>query len=84
MEDQIETGRFANYRKTSRLSAIARLFALLFQCANLPFSPLFMKGFNVCVALAMYLDACDPLPPCDGKIREWLKPPARLEPQGVK
>lgn len=27
--------------------------------------------YLLCVTLIYYLEACDPLPPCQGKIREW-------------
>jgi len=33
----------------------------------------------------LYLLACDPLPPCEGKVREWLRSlvPARRVPAAV-
>jgi hypothetical protein len=32
----------------------------------------------VLTTVLLYVIACDPLPPCPGKIREWLRPPVPL------
>lgn len=29
-------------------------------------------AMTICLALYLYLETCDPLPPCQGKIKEWL------------
>jgi hypothetical protein len=29
-------------------------------------------GLTVLTTITLYLVACDPLPPCPGKVREWL------------
>ena len=30
-------------------------------------------GLTVLTTVVLYLLACDPLPPCAGKVREWLR-----------
>src|SRR6185295_14596544 len=30
-------------------------------------------GLTVLTTVTLYLVACDPLPPCSGKVREWLR-----------
>ena len=56
----------------------------LFLYLNLPLG-LFVVGYGLTVltTIVLYLLACDPLPPCPGKVREWLERlvPARRLPQ---
>jgi len=42
-------------------------------------------GLTVLTTITLYLVACDPLPPCQGKVREWLGAlvPARPSPTAV-
>jgi hypothetical protein len=42
-------------------------------------------GLTVLTTVMLYLLACDPLPPCPGKVREWLRSlvPARRIPAAV-
>jgi hypothetical protein len=42
-------------------------------------------GLTVLTTVMLYLLACDPLPPCPGKVREWLRSlvPARRVPAAV-
>jgi hypothetical protein len=42
-------------------------------------------GLTVLTTVVLYLLACDPLPPCEGKIRDWLRSlvPARRVPAAV-
>jgi hypothetical protein len=42
-------------------------------------------GLTVLTTITLYLVACDPLPPCPGKVREWLRSlvPARRVPAAV-
>ena len=42
-------------------------------------------GLTVLTTVMLYLLACDPLPPCQGKVREWLRSfvPARRVPAAV-
>lgn len=42
-------------------------------------------GLTVLTTVVLYLLACDPLPPCQGKVREWLRSlaPARRVPAAV-
>lgn len=52
-----------------------RLFAIL--VAMLPLVFRVIRGPATLAlapyAVSMYLDACQPLPPCKGKIRDWLR-----------
>lgn len=45
--------------------------------------PVFLLTYSLIVltTVALYLLACDPLPPCAGKLRVWLRAaaPSRLE-----
>jgi hypothetical protein len=45
----------------------------LFLYLNLPIG-LFVAGYGLTVltTIVLYLLACDPLPPCQGKVREWI------------
>jgi hypothetical protein len=40
-----------------------------------------LMGYSLIVltTLVLYVLACDPLPPCAGRVREWLRGPARSE-----
>jgi hypothetical protein len=53
----------------------------LFLYLNLPLS-LFVVGYGLTVltTVVLYLLACDPLPPCQGRVWEWIAPatPARI------
>jgi hypothetical protein len=42
-------------------------------------------GLTVLTTVMLYLLACDPLPPCTGKVREWLRSlvPMRRVPAAV-
>jgi hypothetical protein len=42
-------------------------------------------GLTILTTVMLYLLACDPLPPCEGKVREWLRSlvPARRVPAAV-
>jgi hypothetical protein len=42
-------------------------------------------GLTVLTTVTLYLVACDPLPPCPGKVREWLRSlvPSRRVPAAV-
>ena len=46
---------------------------------------LIAHGLTVLTTVTLYLLACDPLPPCPGKVREWLRSlvPARRVPVAV-
>jgi hypothetical protein len=53
---------------------------------NLPGSTFIIAhGLTVLTTVTLYLVACDPLPPCPGKVREWLRSlvPARRVPAAV-
>ena len=39
--------------------------------------PLLSYSLIALTTVVLYLLACDPLPPCAGKVREWLRPRAR-------
>lgn len=74
----------SNPRRIHAPDKILRLFFVCFYgsifVVGLFVEPRFYT-FGVLFVSALYLEACDPLPPCAGKIREWLSAWSRCSAQ---
>lgn len=59
---------------TARLARILLVIMLPFVLLlPVPQIQIYDKVFIVLVTLVLFLLSCDPLPPCTGKVKEWLK-----------
>jgi hypothetical protein len=74
--DRISHG-LANPNKVNLLYRFIRLNSIIttpfFVLLPIPGIQIYDKVFNLLLTLFIFLVACDPLPLCTGKVKEWLK-----------
>lgn len=63
------TYQHANPQKISLYSKLFRYIAL----GIIPMTRPWFALWYILAVITWYLEACDPLPPCQGKVQEWLK-----------
>lgn len=63
---------FSNPHKIDFFCKLLRKFSLIFLFVNLFCLQWLVLGGTLFLCLFFYLDSCDPLPPCRGKIREMI------------
>ena len=69
--DRISRGLF-NPRKIEPFFIFLRKFSIIFFCLYFLLAEWLAVCGIFCLCLFFYLDSCDPLPPCRGKIREMI------------
>jgi hypothetical protein len=71
--DRLGKGLANPYKKVWRTMRLVSIFLVF---GTLPFFPEFLSPYDeayIILSVAyLYLSSCDPLPPCSGKIKDWL------------